>query len=107
MHREDRRAMVGGPEVEQRVVRNPDRDAAVAASGSHAGPLLKALRDWRVATARDHGVPAYVVFHDATLEAIAVIRPQTLDDLRGISGIGAKKLERYGSALLSITTASA
>jgi ATP-dependent DNA helicase RecQ len=81
--------------------------AAGAALGSPAGPLLKALRDWRVATARDHGVPAYVVFHDATLEAIAVTRPQTLDDLRGISGIGAKKLERYGDALLSITTASA
>jgi ATP-dependent DNA helicase RecQ len=44
-----------------------------------------------------------VVFHDATLEAIAAARPQTLDDLSGISGIGAKKLERYGAALLEIT----
>ena len=78
--------------------------AAVAAShGAPSGPLLEALRDWRLATAREHGVPAYVVFHDSTLEAIAAAQPRTLDDLRGISGIGAKKLERYGKALLAIT----
>jgi ATP-dependent DNA helicase RecQ len=69
----------------------------------YAGPLLQALRDWRLATARDHGVPAYVVFHDSTLESIAAREPQTLDDLRSISGIGANKLERYGHALLEIT----
>jgi ATP-dependent DNA helicase RecQ len=67
-----------------------------------AGPLLDALRAWRHATAHEHGVPAYVVFHDSTLEAIAADRPRTLDELRGISGIGAKKLERYGDALLKI-----
>ena len=66
------------------------------------GPLLDALRAWRAATAREHNVPAYVVFHDSTLEAIAANPPRTLDDLRGISGIGAKKLERYGDALLAI-----
>jgi ATP-dependent DNA helicase RecQ len=48
-------------------------------------------------------VPAYVVLHDATLEAIAAARPRTLDDLSGISGIGVKRLERYGAALLAIT----
>jgi ATP-dependent DNA helicase RecQ len=69
----------------------------------YSGPLLQALRDWRLATAREHGVPAYVVFHDSTLESIAVREPKTLDDLRGISGIGANKLERYGRALLEIT----
>ena len=68
-----------------------------------AGPLLDALRAWRHATAREHGVPAYVVFHDSTLETIAAERPRTFDDLRGISGIGAKKLERYGDVLLKIT----
>jgi ATP-dependent DNA helicase RecQ len=67
-----------------------------------AGPLLDALRAWRAATAREHNVPAYVVFHDSTLEAIAASPPRTLDDLRGISGIGAKKLESYGEALLKI-----
>ena len=69
-----------------------------------SGTLLDTLRKWRHATAREHGVPAYVVFHDSTLEAIAASRPGTLDDLRGISGIGAKKLEQYGEALLKMAT---
>jgi len=80
--------------------------AAGAARNPNAGPLLEALREWRRAAAREHNVPAYVVFHDATLEAIAAARPRTLDDLGGISGIGAKKLERYGAALLEITGAT-
>jgi ATP-dependent DNA helicase RecQ len=67
-----------------------------------SGPLLDALRAWRSATAREHGVPAYIVFHDSTLEAVAATQPRMLDDLRGISGIGATKLERYGEALLAI-----
>ena len=79
------------------------RRKAVSTADARSEPLLQALRDWRLAIAREHGVPAYVVFHDATLEAIASIRPQTLDDLGGISGIGAKKLERYGEKLLAIT----
>jgi ATP-dependent DNA helicase RecQ len=68
-----------------------------------SGPVLDALRAWRHAIAREHGVPAFVIFHDSTLEAIAATQPRTLDELRGISGIGAKKLERYGEALLKIT----
>jgi ATP-dependent DNA helicase RecQ len=52
--------------------------------------------------ARKHGVPAYVVFNDATLEGIAVSRPRTHDQLRAISGIGDKKLERYGDALIAL-----
>jgi ATP-dependent DNA helicase RecQ len=78
---------------------------ATAVEGVHgavSGPLLSALRSWRSATAREHGVPAYVVFHDSTLEALAATRPRTLHEMRGISGIGATKLERYGEALLSI-----
>ncbi len=69
-----------------------------------SGPLLDALRGWRRDTALEHGVPAYVVFHDSTLEEVASSRPRSLDDLRGISGIGSKKLERYGEALLAITS---
>jgi ATP-dependent DNA helicase RecQ len=79
------------------------RATPAIAHSAYSGPLLQALRDWRLATAREHGVPAYVVFHDSTLETIAARAPQTLDDLRGISGIGANKLERYGYALLEIT----
>jgi ATP-dependent DNA helicase RecQ len=73
--------------------------------GPHAtvpGPLLDALRRWRYELAREHGVPAYVIFHDSTLEAVAASQPRSLQDLCGIFGIGAKKLERYGEALLTI-----
>jgi ATP-dependent DNA helicase RecQ len=92
-------------EAERPRRRERGRKAAVAgaAPGASGGPVLEALREWRRVTAREHNVPAYVVFHDATLEAIAAARPRTLDDLSGISGIGAKKLERYGAALLEIT----
>jgi len=83
-----------------------ERTRKVAATGGYAEPLLQALRDWRLTTAREHGVPAYVVFHDATLQAIAAAHPRTIDDLRGISGIGATKLERYGRALLEVVGAA-
>jgi len=52
-----------------------------------SGALLEALRAWRLGVAREHGVPAYVVFHDATLESIAALRPR--EPLRGVSGAGA------------------
>ena len=64
------------------------------------GNLLGALRAWRTGMARKRGVPAYVIFHDATLEGIASSRPKTHDQLRAVAGIGDKKLERYGDALL-------
>ncbi|MGH6624422.1 MAG: HRDC domain-containing protein, partial [Burkholderiaceae bacterium] len=48
------------------------------------------------------GVPAYVVFHDGTLHAIAQSRPREVDELRGISGVGEKKLERYGASLVEL-----
>jgi ATP-dependent DNA helicase RecQ len=52
-------------------------------------------------------VPAYVVLHDATLEGIVAARPQSLDQLRSVPGIGDKKLERYGDALIQIVRADA
>jgi ATP-dependent DNA helicase RecQ len=64
--------------------------------------LFQALRAWRAATARERGVPAYVVFHDSTLRALAASRPGTIDDLRGITGIGQAKLDAYGDALLAV-----
>jgi ATP-dependent DNA helicase RecQ len=65
------------------------------------------LRTWRAAIAREHGVPAYVVFHDATLEAIAGAKPKSLPGLRAIPGVGDAKLARYGSQLLELTGAHA
>ena len=61
-----------------------------------------ALKAWRGEVARAHNLPAYVIFHDATLAAIAALAPHSLDDLQGISGIGAKKLEAYGDEVLRV-----
>ncbi len=58
------------------------------------------LRAWRSEVARSHGVPAYVIFHDATLREIALTCPQSLDDLGGISGVGVRKRDAYGEDLL-------
>ena len=68
---------------------------------THAG-LFEALRAWRLQVAREHGVPAYTVFHDSTLEEIARRRPGSADELRAVSGVGAVKLERYGLAVLGV-----
>jgi ATP-dependent DNA helicase RecQ len=79
------------------------RGTAGAALSGAAADLLDRLKAWRLTEARTQGVPAYVILHDATLAEIAQRRP--LDDaaLGAISGIGARKLERYGAALLAIT----
>ena len=69
--------------------------------------LVSILRNWRSGMARKQGVPAYVVLHDATLEGIASSRPKTHDQLRAVTGIGDKKLERYGDALLSLERSEA
>ena len=60
------------------------------------------LKAWRADVAKEHNLPAYVIFHDATLVAIAERAPQSLDDLQGITGIGAKKLEAYGQEVLRV-----
>ena len=61
-----------------------------------------ALKAWRAEVARAHNLPAYVIFHDATLAALAALAPQSLRELEGISGIGAKKLEAYGQEVLRV-----
>ena len=60
------------------------------------------LKAWRAEVAKEHNLPAYVIFHDATLAHIAAANPQNLADLHGISGIGAKKLEAYGQEVLQV-----
>ncbi|MBI2768983.1 MAG: DNA helicase RecQ [Burkholderiales bacterium] len=77
--------------------------SAVAASLTTEGVArYAALKAWRAEVARAHNLPAYVIFHDATLAAIAAMAPQTLADLRDISGIGASKLEKYGEEVLRV-----
>ena len=75
--------------------------AAVAAGlGADAQLRFAALKAWRAEVARAHNLPAYVIFHDATLAAIAARHPRSVHDLQGVSGIGAKKLEAYGEEVV-------
>ena len=69
--------------------------------------LFEKLRVWRQAAAREHNVPAYVIFHDSTLAQVAQRRPGTLAELGEISGIGARKLEAYGAGMLAVVNAAA
>jgi ATP-dependent DNA helicase RecQ len=86
--------------------RRGDLAAPPAGKGEAGDPnLLGALRAWRSQIARKRGVPAYVVLHDSTIDGIATARPQTLEQLRGIPGIGDKKLEHYGEELIALVKA--
>ncbi|MDN4647286.1 DNA helicase RecQ [Curtobacterium sp. PsM8] len=82
------------------------RTAVVSDMPQEAMPLFESLRQWRAGQAREQGVPAYVVFNDATLRGIAAVRPADLDELSEISGVGAAKLESYGRAVLSVVAAA-
>ena len=66
--------------------------------------LFERLRCWRAAAAREQGVPAYVIFHDATLRQIAAQPPSSLTELAGISGVGEAKLARYGEEIMELLT---
>ena len=86
-------------------VRKQKRGAAItarapAALDNDGQERFVALKAWRAEVAKAHNLPAYVIFHDATLAAIAQRAPQNIDDLQGISGMGAKKLEAYGQEVL-------
>lgn len=86
--------------------------AAKAKSGSgraeaadlpaEAASLFERLRAWRGATAKEQGVPAYVIFHDATLRQIATERPGSLPSLGSVSGVGENKLAKYGEQILAV-----
>ncbi|MFI0967466.1 DNA helicase RecQ [Streptomyces sp. NPDC021080] len=65
-------------------------------------PAFEALRAWRAEQAREQGVPAYVIFHDATLREIATVWPASVKDLGGISGVGEKKLATYGEGVIGV-----
>jgi ATP-dependent DNA helicase RecQ len=87
--------------------RRGDIVPASTAPGTTGDPtLVSALRAWRSEVARKRGVPAYVVLHDSTIDGIAAARPATLTELRGIPGIGDKKLEHYGDELIALVQAS-
>ncbi|HEY2059724.1 MAG TPA: DNA helicase RecQ [Amycolatopsis sp.] len=92
--------------------REPERPAGARASRTRsktaavelpqeAAPLFERLRAWRAATAKEQGVPAYVIFHDATLRQIATERPASLEALGTVSGVGENKLAKYGEGVLA------
>jgi ATP-dependent DNA helicase RecQ len=89
--------------------RGTTRAPSAAAAGLTEGgrQRFSALKAWRAEIAREHNLPAYVIFHDATLAAIAALAPTELRDLEGVSGIGANKLEKYGPAVMDVLQAMA
>jgi ATP-dependent DNA helicase RecQ len=69
---------------------------------AEAAGRFEQLRTWRAATAKEQGVPAYVIFHDATLREIAARLPATLAELGTVSGVGESKLAKYGQQVLAV-----
>ncbi|GAB3904441.1 DNA helicase RecQ [Kibdelosporangium lantanae] len=67
---------------------------------SEATPVFERLRAWRAGIAKEQGVPAYVIFHDATLREIATRTPSTLAELGSVNGVGENKLAKYGQGVL-------
>jgi ATP-dependent DNA helicase RecQ len=102
-----RAVLTGNQRIRLRHARETRRERAMKKGSGGAAAfdgtnreLWERLRAWRAATAKEHGVPAYVVFHDATLAELVRARPATKAALSRISGVGARKLERYGAELL-------
>ena len=102
-----RAASAPGPATRSRRTRSAAPPPAVAELDAAGQVRFAALKAWRAEVARALDLPAYVIFHDATLAAIAARAPQTPADLQGISGIGAAKLEKYGDEVLRLVRDSA
>ncbi|MBN0046657.1 DNA helicase RecQ [Streptomyces actuosus] len=78
------------------------KSVAVAELPEELLPAFEALRAWRAEQAREQGVPAYVIFHDATLREIATLWPTSVQELGGVGGVGEKKLATYGEGVLKV-----
>ncbi|HNU11059.1 MAG TPA: DNA helicase RecQ [Rubrivivax sp.] len=98
------RVAAAPPARGRRGMRGGAGDAKPAALPLDEAGLLRfaALKAWRAEVAREHNLPAYIVFHDATLAEMAREQPLTLPALAAIGGVGAKKLEAYGEAILQV-----
>jgi len=86
----------------EKVKKSKPSSSFVADLPLEAIPVFERLCAWRKEMAAEHGVPAYVIFHDATLHEIALQRPTTLTELGRISGVGAKKLAAYGAEIVGM-----
>ena len=87
-----------------RQARTSARGLAEASLNAGALERLERLKAWRAEVAREHNLPAFVIFHDATLRAIAQRNPQELRSLEGIAGMGTKKLQAYGAEVVRVCT---
>ncbi|OEZ98725.1 DNA helicase RecQ [Duganella phyllosphaerae] len=105
-----RPVLKGGQKVQLRQYQKPVKQKTPRASKGYVESdlspqqekIFDRLRTWRMGTAREHNVAAYIIFNDATLREIAKARPTALDDLRGISGVGEKKLASYGDQIVEL-----
>tara|TARA_R110002020_G_scaffold58621_4_gene160786 strand:- start:52 stop:1854 length:1803 start_codon:yes stop_codon:yes gene_type:complete len=111
----DSRAVLRGEQavsLREEVVRKRERERSARAAPAPVQlaaadqPVFEALRELRAALAREQAVPAYVIFHDATLRTIAERRPASLAELGTVGGVGAAKLERYGPRVLEVLAES-
>jgi ATP-dependent DNA helicase RecQ len=84
------------------VVRPERAPVTVTTVGPEADIAFDALRTWRSGEARAQRIPPYVIFHDTVLREIAAVRPTCIEELGQIKGVGASKLQRYGSAVLAV-----
>ncbi|NMM29651.1 MAG: ATP-dependent DNA helicase RecQ, partial [Cellulomonas sp.] len=84
-----------------RTSRRGGAPAAVLGLDEGAAAIFERLRAWRAATAKEQGVPAYVVFHDATLREIATRVPATIAELGTVTGVGVTKRDKYGPDILA------
>jgi ATP-dependent DNA helicase RecQ len=89
----------------KKVTKTSAKGIAEAALNAGALERLTRLKAWRAEVAREHNLPAFVIFHDATLRAIAERAPQSVHDLQGIAGMGVKKLEAYGAEVMRVCAA--
>jgi len=104
--RGDVKVMMRREVAQPKAARLPRARTATAATAAdltpEQTPVFERLRAWRAATAKEQSVPAYVIFHDATLRAIAALAPSTLDQLGTVSGVGQAKLVKFGSQVLDV-----
>ena len=89
-------------DVTKKQARRERNAAATAEMGEGGAELFVLLSKARAEIAKEQGVPAYVIFHDSTLRAMAQARPATSDALARLSGVGKAKLDRYGAAFLKV-----
>jgi ATP-dependent DNA helicase RecQ len=90
------------PERARGAARKPKAASVAADLSPEAAKRFDRLREWRAGQAREQSVPAYVIFHDATLREIATQRPASLDGLSAVNGVGEAKLAKYGPQILDV-----